>query len=173
MNNKLIVFLFTYFIFNSCTPQIKVENNNLDVIVPESVTMSIIKTGIEVTIINNSNTTYIIDPYSFNSKVTIFENQKEIYPYRQKHSGYYDRDDDECKKTIILAKPKSKIVTKLYIYAIDYYDFQHEKNYEIKSSFIFNKSTMNGCSNYVDSLIQRGYKFPDIKKSVTSKLFLN
>ena len=174
MNSKIVNIILILIFFNSCKSQSEIREKDIKINVPSVVIMDSIKSG-QNTLIENSSktTTYIIDLYSFNPKTTVYENKKEIFPTRQTLYGYYDRDDDECKKTIITIKPKEKISVRLFLFPINYYSFSVDKFYEVRSISSFSELSISGCENFISELKLKGYKIPKIDMDITSKLIFN
>lgn len=173
MNIKL-VYIYLILIFNSCKSQSDITEKDVKIDLPSMIILDSIKNGQETFIENRSKTiTYIIDLYSFNPKTIVYENKKEIFPTRQKLYGYYDRDDDECKKTVITIEPKEKITIRSFLFPINYYNFSKDKIYEVRSISNFSESLINGCNNYINNLKLKGYKIPKIHTDFTSKLIID
>lgn len=170
---KILIILPILLMVNSCYSQSKTDKNNLQIVFPETVDMITVKTGQDLTIINKSEETYIIDPYSFIVNVKVIENDKEIQPYRQKLFGSYGRDIDDCKETVLIIKPKAKITTKVFFFPLDHYNFSADKKYVLKSMASYNKNALISCNKYINQLEEKGYKIPDIQLSIISKLILN
>jgi hypothetical protein len=165
--------LFILLIASSCHSQNKLDNNKIEMMFPESVDMTMVKTGQDLVIINKSDHTYIIDPYSFTVNVKVIENGNEIQPYRQKLYGSYLRDIDDCKEEILIIKPKEKTTVKVFFFPLNHYEFSTDKKYILKSMASFNKNSLIGCKEYIDQLVKKGYKIPDIQLNITSKLTLD
>ncbi|GAB0157199.1 hypothetical protein CHRYSEOSP005_24700 [Chryseobacterium sp. Alg-005] len=170
---KTLIILSILLMTNSCYSQRRADKNKLEIIFPEAVNMVMVKTGQDMVIINKSNETYIIDPYSFTVNVKVIENDKEIQPYRQKLFGSYGRDINDCKETVLIVKPKEKIKTKVFFFPLDYYNFSTDKKYILKSMASYNRNSLIGCNEYINQLEKKKYKIPDIQLNVTSKLILN
>lgn len=170
---KILSILSILFMANSCYSQSRADKNKLEVIFPETVNMAMVKTGQDIIIINKSNETYVIDPYSFIINVKVIESDKEIQPFRQKLFGSYRRDSNDCKETVLIVKPNEKIKTKVFFFPLDHYNFSTDKKYILKSMASYNESSLIGCNKYINQLEKKGYKIPDIKLNITSKLILN
>jgi len=164
---------FILLIASSCHSQNKIDKNEIEIVFPESVDMNMVRVGQEAVIINKSDHTYIIDPYSFTVNVKVIENNNEIQPYRQKLYGSYLRDVDHCKEEILIIKPKGKITVKVFFFPLNYYNFSADKKYVLKSMVSFNRNSLIGCKEYIDQLVRKGYKIPDIQLNITSKLILD
>ncbi|RMZ58051.1 hypothetical protein D1632_17320 [Chryseobacterium nematophagum] len=172
MRTNIFNMVFMLLVTNSCSSQSKTYGSNLEIIFPATVDMNMLKNGQDAVIINNSDQTYIIDPYSFNVDVKVIENNNEIRPYRQKLYGSYPRDIDDCKETVFIVKPKEKITVKMFLFPLNHYNFSSDKKYVLRSIASFNKNSLIGCNEYIDQLEKKGYKIPDVKLNITSKLLL-
>ncbi|WP_278377824.1 hypothetical protein [Chryseobacterium arthrosphaerae] len=170
---KILITLFILLLVSSCCAQSKTDKDKLEILLPETVDMTMINTGQNAIIINKSNDIYIIDPFSFAVNVKVFENDKEMRPYRQKLFGSYGRDINDCKETILIIKPQEKITAKVFFFPLDHYDFSTDKSYILKSIVSYNKNTLTGCNKYINHLEYKGYKVPNIKLNTTTRLSLN
>jgi hypothetical protein len=69
----------------------------IDTQATEKVTEEIIK--------NNTNNTYIIDPFGFYGKSYVLENGKVLDPYLYFKNGYYTRNESLCREDLIILQP--------------------------------------------------------------------
>ncbi|SDF50572.1 hypothetical protein [Epilithonimonas hungarica] len=124
--------------------------------------------NLEVKIINNTNCTYIIDPYSFREDNNVVDSKNNfILPIKYFTKGYYERfDDQQCEEDLIILKPKEEKLAKLSIFTIrGNYDINNGDKYYLKLQSFENRYTViqYGCENYINTLEKKGYKmFEDI-----------
>jgi hypothetical protein len=123
---------------------------------------------------NNTNITFIIDPFGFWGNTTMYENGNLIKPNKLGLKGYYERFSDKwCERDLIILKPNE--YKKLNYFNTNYkdtalYNFDKDKKYfEIVKS-AHNKETILylGCEDYVKNLEARGYKV--LEDSISTKI---
>ena len=119
--------------------------------------------NLEVKIINNTNCTYIIDPYSFREENSVSDGKGNvIFPIKYFTKGYYERfDDQQCEEDFIILKPKEEKLAKLGVFTIrGNYDLNSGVKYYLKLKSYENKYTIiqYGCESYINKLEQKGYK---------------
>ena len=113
-------------------------------------------------IVNNTEKNYIINTHGFMGSSFVFENGKKLSSYIPKPSGYSaDWDEKECSKNILVIPKNKQIKAILYLDIVRaYYSLDDGKNYEIDFETEHTKQSpyYYGCTKYVDSLVNKGYK---------------
>ncbi|WP_160140129.1 hypothetical protein [Chryseobacterium sp. c4a] len=163
---KLIILLFSIVQIKA---QIKLNTKNeIDIFFEDSkFSLNKIFKGNEsylFKIVNNTNNTYIIDPYGFRGNNVVETCDKSIVePDRIILSGLYRRTDNEdCFNDLVILKPKEEKYIPLSIITLKgSYDLNKNKKYILNLSSTHNKYTMTllGCQDYIkNELEKKGYK---------------
>ncbi|MCS3870678.1 hypothetical protein J3D55_003594 [Chryseobacterium ginsenosidimutans] len=174
---KKIILLSFCFLFIFCSNQMKLnKGKDVDIIFPskyidtqstEKVTEEIIK--------NNTNNTYIIDPFGFYGKSYVLENGKVLEPYLYFKNGYYTRNDALCREDLIILQPFQTIHHAISLNKNNraIYRYTKSNKYEeiIKSFHNKYNATILGCDNYIMELESKGYKV--LEDSIVTKIPLN
>ncbi|KAA0128053.1 hypothetical protein FY557_10045 [Chryseobacterium sp. SN22] len=127
-------------------------------------------------LVNNTDYTYIIDPYGFKSDNFVMTIEGNIItPVRIVLNGFYKRfDSQECVDDLIILGPKEKKYVSLSIVNLNgVYDLDKHKKYIIKLHSHHNKYTASllGCQDYIESLISsKKYKVFDDSIDTTVSL---
>lgn len=118
-------------------------------------------------IVNNTNNTYIIDPYGFKSNNFVMTCEGNlIEPEKVILGGFYKRSNDqECFDDLIILNPYEQKYLPLSITNLDgSYDLKDNKKYILRLKSIHNNytATLLGCQVYIKTLItSKGYKIFD------------
>ncbi|PKF75324.1 hypothetical protein CW752_05055 [Chryseobacterium sp. PMSZPI] len=122
---------------------------------------------------NNTNNTYIIDPYGFYGVSYVLENGKIIEPTSYYRGGYYNRfDDNDCKRDLVIIEPKTSISIPLSLDRNNRSIYNYSKNNYyinvIKSFHNKYNATILGCDRYINNLEKKGYKV--LEDSIVAKI---
>ncbi|MCC3214762.1 hypothetical protein LIV57_05730 [Chryseobacterium sp. X308] len=115
-------------------------------------------------IVNNTNNTYIIDPYGFkNDNFVMTCDENIVTPDKAILKGFYKRfDDKDCFNDLIILKPKEEKYAILSIINLKgWYDLDKEKKYILRLNSTHNNYTviLLGCQSYIRELVEKkGYK---------------
>ncbi|MGN7864116.1 hypothetical protein [Chryseobacterium sp. 22458] len=115
-------------------------------------------------VINNTNNTYIIDPYGFrNDKFVMTCDENIVIPDKTILKGFYKRfDDEDCFIDLIILKPREEKYVILSIFSLTgWYDLDNQKKYILRLNSTHNNYSvvLLGCQNYIRSLVEKkGYK---------------
>lgn len=127
-------------------------------------------------LVNNTNYTYVIDPYGFKSNNFVITNEGDIItPVRIVLNGFYKRfNNQDCVDDLIILRPKETKDVSLSIVNLNgFYDLDKHKKYIIKLHSNHNKYTASllGCQDYIESLISsKKYKVFDDSIDTTVSL---
>lgn len=127
----------------------------------------------EYLIRNNTDNTYIIDPYGFYGKSFILENGKILEPYSYYRNGYYSRfNNNDCIRDLIILKPQASILAYLSLDRNNkaIYNYSINNNYEriVTSEHNRFNTTILGCEEYIENLEKKGYKV--LEDSIVAKI---
>ncbi|WP_131368691.1 hypothetical protein [Chryseobacterium luteum] len=161
---KRIVVIISCLSCTFCSPQMKLnKSNDIDILVKTPVKL-IADEPVIFTIKNNSNFTYIIDPYGFVGNSYWMLNNKKLDPVNFSR-GYRSREAIDCKNDLIILKPKQKMDTTLSLNFMErgIYDFSKAGNYIRVAESRHNEQ--NGmpliCKQYINELESKGYRLLD------------
>lgn len=149
------------------------KGRDVDITLPQKY-ISTQQTGdvIQETIKNNTNNTYIIDPYGFYGESYTLENGAILKPYMYLNEGYVSRDNRLCREILIILQPFQTIHR-----SINYnknnkslYKYSKPNKYEeiIKSAHTKYNATILGCEDYIKELELKGYKV--LEDSIVAKI---
>ncbi|PKF75323.1 hypothetical protein CW752_05050 [Chryseobacterium sp. PMSZPI] len=149
------------------------KGKDIDITYPQSyISAQKTKTVIKETIKNNTNNTYIIDPYGFYGESYTLENNKILKPYMYINEGYVSRNDRLCRETLIILKPKESILLSLVLNTNNksVYKYSKTNKYEEVIKSLHNKynATLLGCDDYIEELESKGYKV--LEDSIVAKI---
>ncbi|MCC3214760.1 hypothetical protein LIV57_05720 [Chryseobacterium sp. X308] len=127
---------------------------------------------IKETIKNNTNNTYIIDPYGFYGQSYVSENGKILEPYMNAVQGYVSKDDRLCHELLVILKPFQTIQQSVNYNVNNRGIYKYSKGneyFEVTNS-VHNKKTVTllGCEKYVEELESKGYKV--LEDSIVAKI---
>ncbi|MEI3789856.1 MULTISPECIES: hypothetical protein [unclassified Chryseobacterium] len=126
---------------------------------------------------NNTENTYIIDPFGFRGTATLYEDNNLLNPYILGLKGYYERPSDKwCKNDLIILLPyeskKIETFNTNYSNTALYHYSKGKKYFEIiKSAHNKNTATYFGCEEYIRELESKGYKVLEDSISVKIPVF--
>jgi len=157
--NKIIVFLFCISSYN-CSSQFKInKSKDIDILtdIPQKQ-----NTNNNYLIKNNSNRTYIIDPFGFYGDSKILVNNIEVKPTAIIYGEYYRFTDKQCANDLIVLKPKENRRVNLNLaYNVRELDYDYSKfeNFAriVKSYHNRNNATIVGCNSFIEKLEKKGY----------------
>ncbi|WBX98003.1 hypothetical protein [Chryseobacterium gambrini] len=123
---------------------------------------------------NNTNKTFIIDPFGFWGNTSIYEDEQLLKPYKFQLKGYYDRPSDKwCERDLIILKPHE--FKKLDFFNTNYkdsalYQFKMDKKYFEIIKSVHNKKTILylGCEDYIRKLESKD--FVVLEDSISAKI---
>lgn len=111
---------------------------------------------------NNTSTSYIINIRGFMGEGAVFESGKLINPYLIMPLPLLaEWEEEDCIANILIIPAGTKIRTVLYPSVFrGWYDINNNSNYELDFKTEHNRKSPYyfGCKNYVDSLVNNGYK---------------
>ncbi|MBP2617103.1 hypothetical protein [Chryseobacterium jejuense] len=169
------IFLLPFcFLFIFCSNQMKLnKGKEIDIFLKEGIYNLNTENKIKYNIINNTNNFYIIDPNGFYGSSYTLENGEKMIPIRYFSKGYYNRfNDNDCKKDLIILKPKESKNVALSLNGDDnsLYNYTKGKVYAYHVSSLHNKynATIFGCNQYIDNLEKKGYKV--LQDSIVAKI---
>ncbi|MGN7864633.1 hypothetical protein [Chryseobacterium sp. 22458] len=168
---KKVILIITCFIFISCSPQMKLnKSKDIDILVNVPVKLIADKSVI-YTLKNNTNRTYIIDPYGFVGNSYWILNNEKLNPINFSR-GYYSREDEDCRNELIILKPKQKMDATLSLNYIEkgIYDFSKTGSYirNIKSKHSQENGMPLSCKSYINTLEKKGYIM--LEDSIVAKI---
>ena len=168
---KIIVFTAT-FVYLFCFSQMKInKSKEVDILIntpwkfgDDNIVDFVIK--------NNSNNTYIIDPYGFVGK-SCWQYEGKKLDHIDFQRGYYTRlNDEDCKDDLILLKPKAKINVNLNLdyYQTKIFDLSKSGKYflNVKSKHDRESSMPSSCKSYINTLEMKGYIM--LEDSIVAKI---
>lgn len=149
------------------------KGKDIDIIFPQKyISTQETETIIKEIIKNNTNNTYIIDPYGFSGESYTLENGKVLVPYMYFKDGYISRNDRLCKELLIILKPFQTIHHSIVFDKNNkaLYKYSKSNKYEevVKSLHNRYNVTSLGCDQYVESLEKKGYKV--LEDSIVAKI---
>lgn len=161
----------TCFSFISCSTQMKLnKSKNIDILIKVPIKL-ISDKPLVYTLKNNTNNTYIIDPYGFVGSSYWMLNNEKLNPINFSR-GYYSREDEDCRNDLIILKPKQKIDRTLSLNYIEkgIYDFSKKGNYIRNVKSIHNKENgmPSSCTKYINELETKGYFL--LEDSIVAKM---
>lgn len=170
---KKIVLLPFCLLFIFCSNQIKLnKGKDIDIIFPFKHIDTQSTEVIEEIIKNNTNNTYIIDPFGFYGKSFVLEDGQILDPYLYLKSGYYSRNDRSCHEDLIILKPFQSIHRSIILDKNNraVYKYAQSNKYEqiVKSFHNKYNATILGCESYVKELESKGYKI--LEDSIVAKI---
>lgn len=145
-----------------CSTQMKLnKSKEIDITVKSPVDLQTDK-AIVYTIKNNTDKTYIIDPYGFiGSSYWTFNNER-LNPVNFS-KGYYSRDHYDCENDLIILKPKDKLDTTLVLnyHQKEIYDFSTQGKYVfyVKSNHSKQNGMPSSYKQYINDLEKKSYLF--------------
>ncbi|MDN3691044.1 hypothetical protein QWZ06_01550 [Chryseobacterium tructae] len=149
------------------------KSKDVDICFPQN-NLSTKDTGsiIKETIKNNTNNTYIIDPYGFYGQSYVLENGKIIEPYMNAVQGYVSKDDRLCHELLVILKPFQTIQQSVNYNVNNRGIYKYSKGseyFEVTNS-VHNKKTVTllGCEKYIEELESKGYKV--LEDSIVAKI---
>jgi hypothetical protein len=167
--NKIILSLF-FFSFLNCSSQLKInKGTDIDILteIPQKQ-----NTNNNYLIKNNSNTTYIIDPFGFYGESSIVVNNVVQKPISFWGGHYYRINEDQCINDLIILKPYESIEINLNLASNDdaIYDYKQFTNFIriVKSSHNKNTIMLHGCKPYIEKLEKQGYRV--LEDSIDAKI---
>lgn len=145
-----------------CSTQTKInKSEEIDILIKTPVNLKP-EEPLLYTIKNNSDKTFIIDPYGFVGESYWTLNSKKLNPINFSR-GYYPRDEDDCKNELIIIKPKQKIDANLSLNYLErgIYDYSKTGDYlrVINSSHNKENGKPSSCRQYINELELKGYHF--------------
>lgn len=168
---NIITLIITCFSCIFCSTQMKInKSNDVDILVKTPVNLTT-EIPVTYTIKNNSEKTYIIDPYGFVGDSYWMLNNKKIEPIEFSR-GYYSRENIDCTSDLIILNPKQKIDTVLSLNYAERgrYDFSNSGNYiwNVQSNHNKQNGMPSSCKQYIDELELKGYRF--LNDSIVAKI---
>ncbi len=168
---KKIILIVICLSFISCFPQMKLnKNKNIDIFIKVPIKLNSDK-PIIYTLKNNTDDTYVIDPYGFVGSSYWKLNNEVLNPINYS-KGYYSREDEDCKNDLIILKPKQKIEKTLSLNYMErrIYDFSKTGNYirTVKSNHNRENSMPSSCVKYINELENKGYHL--LEDSIVAKI---
>ncbi|MEI3789858.1 MULTISPECIES: hypothetical protein [unclassified Chryseobacterium] len=161
---RKIILLSFCFLFSFCSNQIKLnKGKEVDIIFPKKY-ISTQKTGeiIEEIIKNNTNNTYIIDPYAFYGESYMLENGNLLQPNMYIRNGYASRNDRLCRDILIILKPFQILHHSIALNTNNkaIYKYSKSNKYEEITKSLHNRNNVLalGCDDYIKELESKGYK---------------
>ncbi|NML56724.1 hypothetical protein [Chryseobacterium cheonjiense] len=159
---RIIILIITSISCIFCSSQTKInKSKEIDISITTPLKLET-KKEIMYSIKNNSDKTYIIDPYGFAGESYWLLNTKKMNPI-QFSRGYYSHDKSDCINDIIIIKSNEKIEKAL---SLNYreraiYDYSETGNYVrvVKSNHNKQNSMPLSCKQYIDDLELKGYHF--------------
>ncbi|TZF94193.1 hypothetical protein FW781_16345 [Chryseobacterium panacisoli] len=161
---KKSIVIITCFIFISCSTQMKInKSKDIDILIKTPVKL-ITDEPVMFTIKNNSNSTYVIDPYGFVGNSYWMLNNEKLNPINFSR-GYRSREDIDCRNDLIILNPKQKMDTTLSLNFMEraIYDFSKTGRYTriIESRHNGKNGMLLGCKQYINELERKGYRLLD------------
>ncbi|AZA90569.1 hypothetical protein EG343_08015 [Chryseobacterium nakagawai] len=146
------------------------KSKNIDILIKVPVELIADKPVI-YTFKNNTDQTYIIDPYGFVGK-SYWELNNEVLNPINFSRGYYSREDEDCGNDLIILKPKQKIDTTLSLNYMErgIYDFSKAGKYSriVESKHNKDNGMPSSCKQYINELEIKGYHF--LEDSIVAKI---
>ncbi|MDH6252585.1 hypothetical protein M2347_002312 [Chryseobacterium sp. H1D6B] len=161
---KKITLIMTCFICTFCSTQMKLnKSEQIDILIKTPLKLIGDKPVI-YTIKNNTNNTYIIDPYGFVGNSYWILNNEKLNPINSSR-GYYSRENEDCKNDLIILEPKQKIDTTLSLNYMERYIYDFSKTGKYIRHVESKHSRQNGmplsCKQYINELEKKGYHLLD------------
>lgn len=176
---KKIFFLSFCVVFSNCRTQTKInKSEDVDILFRNGSFIIGSNKVVRFNLKNNTEKTFVIDPYGFYGKTIEMEDKQVMRPTFYLTSGNYQRkNSSECSNDLIILKPHKSIeaVLKLDSNNRSVYSYSPNREYHELIKSIHNRSNVSilGCEAFIDNLEKMGYEVLEDSISIKIPLYFS